>query len=252
MGRQMLIDRCEELGYTPDWLAKKLAVSPRTIMRLFAGTTKLRTGKRPLLAQLLDWEPEKLTAVLKDGVAPVLDDGWWSAYSMFEQKATSVRAYEPVLVPGLLQTRDYAAALLDNEEFVERRLSRQALITRADHPVPLVAILDESILHRPIGGPSVLADQLRHLRLVSERPNITIRVLPFDAPAQPAYWGALVILRFPWLGGLVYLEHTQGDHSLSSAHDVGLHEETFHRIESLALPVDASVDLIRTTEETYQ
>ena len=113
---------------------------------------------------------------------------WFEEYISLEEAATQIRGYEVQFVPGLLQTEEYARAVTllaySNPKEISRRVSlrmaRQARLSGAE-PVSLAMVLDEAALSRPIGGPSVMRDQLAHLIEMSGRPNVTIQVLPFKA-----------------------------------------------------------------------
>jgi hypothetical protein len=158
-----------------------------------------------------------------------------------------------MVCPGLLQVESYAAALLGgHDEFVERRMARQAILTRDEEPVELVAIVDESALHRPIGGPVVLARQLDHLLEMGERSNITLQVLPLAA-AELAIGigcpGAFVILQPSWPGGIVHLEHWGGTRNLDQATEMDVHDKAFSELRRLALPSAESGELIRHRRE---
>src|SRR5579875_222972 len=142
---------------------------------------------------------------------------WFEAYVGLEEAATQIRTYQVQFIPGLLQTGDYARAvtLLDHAEKPSReidrrvslRLARQVVLTRPDPPT-IWAVLDEAVLRRPLGGPAVMRAQLKHLLELSQRPNITIQVLPFAASAQATADGLFSILRFGEedLPDIVYIE----------------------------------------------
>jgi transcriptional regulator with XRE-family HTH domain len=153
--------------------------------------------------------------------------GWWHAYSDIlptwleayvglEAAASVLRTYEVQLVPGLLQTEDYARALIrqgsaaTEEEIARRgelRASRQEILRRPDAP-QLWAVVDEGALRRPVGSTEVVRRQLRHLIEVTDHPAITLQVLPFQAGAHAAMGGPFTILRFaePDLADVVYIE----------------------------------------------
>ncbi len=142
---------------------------------------------------------------------------WFEAYVGLEEAAKQIRAYEVQFVPGLLQTPDYvrAVALLgfanastrEIDRRVGLRMARQVVLTRPDPP-NIWAVLDEAVLRRPIGGPDVMRAQLRHLIEMTQRPNVTVQVIPFQAGGHPAAGGPFSILRFaePDLPDVVYLE----------------------------------------------
>ncbi|WP_034519003.1 MULTISPECIES: helix-turn-helix domain-containing protein [Actinomadura] len=160
--------------------------------------------------------------------------GWWTAYgevvpSWFEQflgleqSATTIRNYEVQYVPGLLQTREYARAVIGLEhhdahpdELVKRltvRMNRQAVLHRPVGAAALWAIIDEAALRRPIGGPATMRGQLRHLIDVAEHlHNVNIQVLPFAAGGHLALGGPITIMRFAQydLDDAVYLEQLTG------------------------------------------
>jgi transcriptional regulator with XRE-family HTH domain len=243
--RHRLIALREARGFTQASLAAEVGVERTTIGRWEAGGV-VRPQYREPLATALDISLAELDGLLNGSAtaSPATGHGWWSNYETLEQAATSVVSWQPMLVPGLMQTRAYATALARIDDLVARRMSRQDIITRQRDPVSLTVVIDESVLHRPIGGADVLAGQLRHLLALNERTNVTTHVLPFTAQSQPAAWGSVVVLGFPWQGGLVYLEHSKGAAYLDSPYDVDNHHKVFENLRELALTADESLVLI--------
>ena len=153
--------------------------------------------------------------------------GWWQSYSDIlphwvepyfglEAAASFIREYELQFVPGLLQTEAYARAVIRlgtsvaEDEIVRRaqaRVSRQEILRRASPP-KIWAVMDESALHRVIGGPEVMKEQLRHLLDMCDHPAVTVQILPFSAGAHRAMGGAFTILRYtePDLRDVVFIE----------------------------------------------
>jgi transcriptional regulator with XRE-family HTH domain len=153
--------------------------------------------------------------------------GWWQSYLDIlphwvepyfglEAAASFIREYELQFVPGLLQTEAYARAVIRlgtsvaQDEIVRRaqaRVSRQEILRR-DSPPKIWAVLDESALHRVIGGPEVMKEQLRHLLDMCDHPAVTVQILPFSAGAHRAMGGAFTILRYtePDLRDVVFIE----------------------------------------------
>ena len=143
---------------------------------------------------------------------------WFETYLGLEQAASVIRTYEPALVPGLLQTEDYARAVIqlrhvqacahDIERRVALRMARQRFLTESGAPYLWVA-LDESALRRPLGNRAVQRAQLQHLIEMAQRPNITLLVVPFHVGGPAAVGGPFTILRFaaPGVPDVVYLEH---------------------------------------------
>ncbi len=160
-------------------------------------------------------------------------------------------------VPGLLQTADYARALftavplsrtaeqLDNEVTV--RMIRQERLTSPDDPLQLAAVIDESVLHRPVGGSDVLHTQLQHLAVAATWDTVTLQVLPIAAGAHEALASGLVVLHFGDLGepDMAYVEHALGALVLDKERDAERARLAFGRLQSGALSPAESLALIR-------
>lgn len=143
---------------------------------------------------------------------------WFETYLGLEQAASVIRVYEPQLVPGLLQTQDYARTVMllrhihvsasEINRRVALRMARQAFLSQPGAPELWVA-LDEAALRRPMGDQKLQRAQLLHLIEMARRPNITLQIVPFEAGAHAAAGGPFTILRFaePHLPDIVYLEH---------------------------------------------
>jgi uncharacterized protein DUF5753/helix-turn-helix protein len=146
---------------------------------------------------------------------------WFNLYVGLEEAAQLIRVYEVQFVPGLLQTEDYARAVVmqgapglepdEVERRVALRLGRQKLLTK-DSPPRLWAIVDEAALRRPMGGKDVLAGQIQRLMDLVSEPNITLQVMPFKYGGHAAEGGAFHIMRFPEadLPDMVYVEYLTG------------------------------------------
>ncbi|RKS68132.1 helix-turn-helix protein [Actinomadura pelletieri DSM 43383] len=149
--------------------------------------------------------------------------GWFEQYVGLEQSATTIRAYEVQYVPGLLQTFDYARAVIGLEHYdaaydgLDRRLkvrmARQDVLRRPVSPLRFWAVIDEAALRRPIGGTATMRAQIEHLITVSEHmPNVKVQLLPFAAGGHLALGGPITIVRFAEhdLDDVVYLEQLTG------------------------------------------
>jgi hypothetical protein len=143
---------------------------------------------------------------------------WFRPFVEYEARATVLRGFEHVLVPGLAQTAEYARAVLATqpnttegrvEEFVTARLEPQVVLDR-DQPPLLWLVIDEAVLHREVGGAKVMHDQLVHLAELSERPNITVEVMPDTSGAHSGLLGAVAIAEFADAPSVVYLETAAG------------------------------------------
>jgi len=185
--------------------------------------------------------------------------GWFNNYVGLEESASRIQTYELQFVPGLLQTEDYAAAVVGHGgaksgESVERRLDlrlrRQKNLTRPDAP-RLWAVIDESVLYRPIGGPSVLKAQLDALLELSSQPNVSLQILTY-AKSGYAAEGSFSMLRFAEseLPTVVFVEHLTGGMYLDSLEDVEAYGRALDRLAVDAETPEVSRQLIskRRTE----
>src|SRR5262249_11683668 len=154
------------------------------------------------------------------------------------------------LVPGLLQTEDYARLMIESglldpepavvERIVEARHQRQRLLS-GEQPVRFYGILDEAVVRRVVGGPTVMRDQVRSLVELAAQPNIEIRLLTFEAGAHPAMDSNFTIFEFAEdVPDVVYVEGLLGDHYLESPADLTRYRQVFDRLGALALPATAS------------
>ncbi|MGH3439529.1 MAG: helix-turn-helix domain-containing protein [Sciscionella sp.] len=165
---------------------------------------------------------------------------WFQDYVGLEESASRIQTYELQFVPGLLQTEDYARAIATHgrpksaSDEVDRRVAlrirRQKLLGGANPP-RLWAVVDESVLHRPIGGRNVMARQLDYLLEMTKQPNITVQVVPYLRSGYAAE-GAFTMLRFgePELPDLVYLEHLGGAFYLDKPEEIELYSRVTDRL----------------------
>ncbi|TQS45718.1 helix-turn-helix domain-containing protein [Cryptosporangium phraense] len=166
---------------------------------------------------------------------------WFQAYVGLEAAASLIRTYEVQFIPGLLQTEDYARAVIllangsaPKEEIdrrVQLRMERQRLLTRASAP-RFWAIIDEAVLRRPIGGRDIMRGQLEHLAKMAERANVTLQVIPFGYGGHAGAGGAFTLLRFPdqTLPDIVYIEQLTSALYLEKREDVDTYLESMERL----------------------
>jgi len=192
--------------------------------------------------------------------------GWWTEYQDvftgsyvgLESEAARIRTYEAELIPGLLQEKSYARAVIhalrptataqEVERRVTARLARQAILDR-EHPPELLCILNEAVLRRCAAcGPGIASAQLQALLTASERPHVTVRVLPFDAGLHAAMEGSFVIMQFSESSDpdVAYTEGLMGDVYVESVEGVARYSLAWDHIADMALPPDESADLIRS------
>jgi transcriptional regulator with XRE-family HTH domain len=208
-------------------------------------------------------ERETLLALARQASTP----GWWHQYNDvmpnwlesyvgLEETASVIRGYEMQFVHGLLQTPDYARAVVmlrhtdapgsEIERRVSLRMRRQRLFAREDPPT-LWAVLDEAALRRPLGGRQVMRGQLDHLLESSTRPNITLLIIPFAAGGHAAAGGPFTILRFaqPDIPDVVYLEQLNSAIYLDKQEDVDDYTAVLNQLSVVAGSVDAT-DILHT------
>jgi transcriptional regulator with XRE-family HTH domain len=179
----------------------------------------------------------------------------YRAYIEFEGDAEQILNYESLYIPGLFQTREYAAATIqaaaptslpeDIQRRTEARMSRQAVLSRTP-PLRLWAIIDEAALHRPAGGTAVMRTQLERLTEQAAMPNVTLQVIPFAVGPHPGMTGSFAVVRFgePAAGDIVYVEGQASELFLEADADVAQFSGIFEHLRALALPPAGSAELI--------
>jgi transcriptional regulator with XRE-family HTH domain len=257
--------------------AAKLEWSEAKIWRIETGQVALRSFDVEAMCRVYGAPPE-LTQALMGLAKETKAKGWWHAYGDvipegfdvyigLEEAAAQIAWYEAELVPGLLQTEDYARAVIqagnpyvDDEEIDRRvhvRIARQAAIRRRTDPLQLQVVLNEGILRRPIGGSRVMGAQLDALADATALPNVTLRVIPFATGMhQGVLSGPFEILRFPVDGNgaesepaTVYVDGFTGDLYLDKQREVMSYMNAFESIWNAALDESASGDLIHRSAE---
>ncbi|CAL9600585.1 MULTISPECIES: helix-turn-helix domain-containing protein [Streptomyces] len=253
-----LRDLRERAGKSFEEAARVLSVTTSTVRRM----EKAEVGLRPLYVKALlesygigAEEVDAFLALVEKANRPgwwhrfrsVLPD-WFSLYVSLESEADLIRSYEPHCVPGLLQTEDYARALLrtgfpraDEEELDRRvalRMGRQQLLAKPDAP-RLWAVLDEQVLRRPVGGAGVMRAQIDRLVEVCARPEISLQIMPFSAGPHPGMFGPFQLFRFsyPELPDIVYTESLTGAVYIDERPEVTTYLEALDRMVTQALPV---------------
>ncbi|MFF8959871.1 helix-turn-helix domain-containing protein [Streptomyces sp. NPDC014894] len=238
------------------------------VSRIETGASGVKAEDVTLLLDLYqvgDPEPRLLLERLA-GAADGRESGWWKAYQgllpaeyrdfiSLESQAGSVRTVETSVVPGLLQTPEYARAVtratlteLPEESvasLAEVRIARQAVL-RAEPPPELSVLVDEAALRREIGGPRVMREQLRALSAAAELPQVRLQVVPFSAGGYAGLAGSFVIFSFPNTSDLdvVVLDHLTSSLYLERAEDLAVYGAAFAMTQARALSPDQSLDLI--------
>jgi transcriptional regulator with XRE-family HTH domain len=238
-------------GLTAEQVAERLGVSRSKISRLENGQRGAHEADILRLCDLYQVEEEhrrRLTELAAEGKQRVGRPPFSlrrSDYIGLEVEAASISDYGLAIVPGLLQTPDYARAIVRAgvpsgepgivEERVRARVARQQLLFSRPHP-SFEAILDESVLHRVVGSPAIMLAQLRRLLEMSQLPNVTIRVVPYDAGAVPAGVNKFVILRFAQheIADVVLIEELTSHRYLTERKEVETYSATFRALSDMS------------------
>ncbi|WP_051773266.1 helix-turn-helix domain-containing protein [Saccharothrix sp. NRRL B-16314] len=167
----------------------------------------------------------------------------WQTWADFEDEAGSLLHYQPLVIPGLLQTPEYARTLIratghtlsdhQVDALVASRMARQGLLSRST-PLKLDAIIEQSVLERPFGGPGAHTRQIRHLIDASEHPNITVRVIPTDAALHGGLSGPFVILEYDDDPSLVLVENKVASLFIDEDEQIAVFEATWKALCGLA------------------
>ncbi|MDX2544190.1 helix-turn-helix domain-containing protein [Streptomyces sp. WI04-05B] len=183
---------------------------------------------------------------------------WSRKFMEYSARAVAIRQYAAHVVPGLLQTEDYARALLrvgrtlgseeQLEERVSLRMGRQERLGTPDRP-ELWAVLDESVLRRPVGGQAVMQEQLARLLGTVTEPHITVQVLPFDQGEHDALGGSLTVLTMPGGSEIAYTEGAHYGQLVEDPDEVRNLALSYDRLRAAALPPLMSLDMIRSVME---
>jgi transcriptional regulator with XRE-family HTH domain len=258
----------EGTGLTTEQVAEQLGVSRSKISRLEngqRGASEADIIQLCELYQVADEHRSRLTELAAEGK----QRPWWPVslphahYVGLEAEADSISDYGLAVVPGLLQTPDYARALMRAgpptlaprivEERVQARMARQHRLFTEAAPT-FTAVLDESVLHRVVGSPAVMLAQLRQLLEMTQLPNVNIRIVPFDAGVVPAGVNKFIVLRFarPDVADIVHIEELTGHRYLDEPSDVEAYNTTFRILTSLSADPTASMAMVLAKLTAYE
>ena len=252
-------------GLTREEVVERTGINSVTMYRIEHARVRPQTRTLRTLLDLYGVEKEQqaeLVALLRDA----RERGWLHPYQSelpeqymtfigFEGEAESASNYESLFVPGLLQTEDYARAVITGvlpfasrdevERRVEVRIERQEVL-RGDNPLQLWGIVDEAALRRQVGSPAVMRAQFRHILEASELPNVTFQVIPFDAGAHAGMPGSFIVLQFTEeaIPDVIYIDSMAGDLFLEAESDVRRYKLVFEHLRAVSASPDASRALL--------
>jgi len=229
--RAFLRQTREECGFTQRDVANEMDWSLSKLIRIETGAVSVSTTDlRALLGHYGVVDPDRVAELVEMAKA-ARQRSWWYRYRNqittefkvllgYESSATVIRNFEPLLVPGLLQTEEYASEVLrilevphaDIQDMVDLRAERQERLVRPDGPM-LHFIVDENVMHRLVGSPALMRAQIRRMRELAQGPNITLRVIPFSAGLYSRARVAYQLLEFPEIEDedVLFIENASGD-----------------------------------------
>ncbi|MFC4530697.1 helix-turn-helix domain-containing protein [Sphaerisporangium dianthi] len=247
----------ESADFTQDQLAEATRFSRSLLGFIERGQ---RTPSREL-AQRCDDALEAAGDLVRlwDNLRGEVSPHWFRGWLGVEQEAHTLHTWQPLIVPGLLQTEEYARAILrgkpgirDHEVdgYVSARLERQAVLAR-DEPPMFWVVLDEGVLHRLVGGQEVMQRQIERLLMATASPRIAVQILPKDLGVTTGVLGGFVIAQLPGAADTVYLESALNGQITNRPEDVEAVHATYDTIRVQAHPRHVSTELIREAEKLW-
>ena len=254
---------------TVEQVAEHLLCSPSKVSRMETGQRGATLRDVRDLCELYGVTDKAQVDHLMDLVREGKQQAWWQSHELdyfatyvdLEQAATITSYFQSSIVPGLLQTVDYARAMYlgglpeeltpeRSDELIEVRLRRQQILTES--PLQLHTVLDEAVLRRVVGGPLTMAAQLRHLIEVGNMPNVTLQVIPFNIGAHPAMDNMFNILEFGDMAPpIVYAEGLMGWLYIEREPEVTRYQQVFEHLRSIALNSRETIELISEIGTQY-
>ena len=252
----------ENAGLSCSDAGARLGVSGSKISRIETGVSGLQIEDVAALLGLYHVPAKERRAIVE--LARKADEkGWWERQAglpqtwrnliEFESNANRIQNFENMLVPGLLQTAEYSRAIIQGidgtlseselDGLVAARMARQLLLRRT-HAPQFLAVIDETALRRPIGGPGVMQRQLHHLLAVSNAANISVRAVPFGANAHAGLHGSFLLLDFTEDPDIVYVGNHYTELFLEEEQDLASYRVALRNILNVALATGATQELI--------
>jgi transcriptional regulator with XRE-family HTH domain len=266
----------DESGLSTTDAAKLLEWQPSRLSRIETRQSGITAPDLRKLLNAYGVEDTGYRTYLAELARRVNERGWWQKYAgliggdyadliSLEAEARTIRTYEQELVPGLLQTPDYARAVVrasrptDTSEEIDRRveirIERQEVLVRTDPPPPRFnVVLSEGALRRPVGGYDVMRRQLEYLMQPRDRANVTVQVLPFDAGVHPSMMAPFTMITFsdPDDLGVVNVENATGALFLEEPAELRFYDEIWSTLQISALSADDSQAFLKSTSFGYR
>ncbi|MEU8431900.1 helix-turn-helix transcriptional regulator [Streptomyces sp. NPDC029216] len=261
----------QAVGMTTQQVAERLLISQPKISLLENGRRLIKPRDVRDLCLLYGVQDQRLVDDLMRLARESGRQGWWNAYGDIpygayiglEAEAATIHTYEPLVIPGLLQTPAYARAVIAGTiphavgdqaaTRLEVRLRRQERLAAPENPLRLWAVLDEGALRRVVGSREVMREQLEHLNSLGAQPHITVQVLPHEVGAHPGVSGQFSLLEFSDATdvSVVYLERFTSDLYLEKRSDVRIYGGLYAHLQAQALSPDSTRQFVAEAVEAY-
>jgi transcriptional regulator with XRE-family HTH domain len=255
----------EAAGLPLDHVAREMVWSVSKIVRIESGAVGVSVNDAKALLSLYDVRDAELAARLVDLAVESRRRAWWSRYREhaapaylefigLEADAVRIFHFHPYVIPGLLQTREYAWALTDSDPAeagdaiqVEMRMERRTRLFDRSPPPEIFAVFDETVLSRRFGGVAVLRDQLAALLTLNRQPNVSLAILPANAQTHPGLSNGFVILEFedPRDPPVVFYDRPGSTIAADAPAEVDAYRTTFQRLVEAGVRGPAAEELIR-------
>ncbi|MFC4150248.1 helix-turn-helix transcriptional regulator [Micromonospora mangrovi] len=244
-----------ETGLTTEALAERVGVDPKTVGRWLSEGRIPHGRHRVSAAEVLRRDVSDIWPDTSRRREPV----WFRPWQEIEREAVSLRSFEPLVLPGLLQTEAYARAVLDGGGLIPRadverhlaaRLARQGVLRR-DDPPQFTAVIDEGVLRRPVGGRETMREQVRALVDACAEPHIRVHVVPSTVGVYAGLNGPFVIATCPDHRVAGYLDNQLQGQVASDPDDIAAMMTAWENVRGEALSHRQSVDLLREVAQTW-
>ncbi|MEV0341493.1 helix-turn-helix transcriptional regulator [Nocardia sp. NPDC050713] len=261
----LLTEMRDKVGLSKEEVSSRTGINVTTLYRIEQAQARPQRRTLNTLLDIYEVDPDRrkyALELLSDAQKPGMSRPWeanltevYAAYINFESEALSARHYQTSYIPGLLQTEQYAAAVIDTsmpkvetaimESRVHARLNRATVLDK-EKPLELWVVLDEAAIRREVGGQQTMRGQLEKLLLEGKRKNVILQILPFNAGAHPGMAGSFTLLDFenPDDNELVYVEGIAGDTLVEGHNEVRRFGVIFDQLRAMALSPRDSVALI--------
>lgn len=256
-----------DAGLTQEQVATAMDWSLSKLIRIETGTVGISTNDLKAILAHYKITDDRRTAELLALSRGARERSWWNAYrdvsprliQLIEYESASfiIRNFQPMLIPGLLQTEEYAAAMIRNltpqatahevDTGVEMRMKRQQLLLQSEMPL-MFFIMDEAAVRRLVGGKEAMRRQIQRLLGESEKPTVTIEVVPFSAGEHPGMQGPFMLFEFPDAADddALYLEGpSESRWNRDDPEEISSYRERFEALRGLSLGPQGSIDFLR-------